>query len=104
MSADYNEGDETDETEKFKLEVTYSVVLLEPVTGENGEISGGWREWNRDHWTAGDGDATEASGSSMKSKGREVEEATDLILYLKNVGEVLTRWNGAIRAINSILP
>lgn len=80
------------------------MVLFEPITGEYGEISCGWRERNRNPRTAINFDATKAPCSLVEGKGGEVKEATNLIFKLKNVSEVLARWDGAIGAIDSILP
>lgn len=80
------------------------MVLFEPITGEYGEISCRWRERNRNHRTAINLDATKAPCSLVEGKGGEVKEATNLIFELKNVSEILARWDRAIGAIDSILP
>lgn len=82
----------------------YILISLEPVPSQNGEVPGRRREGNWNPWTAPDSDATEPSSSFLKSKWWEVEVATDLILHLENISEVLSRSDWTVSAINSILP
>ena len=40
----------------------------------------------------------------MECKGGEVEVATDLVLELHDIREVPPGWDGAVGAVNTILP
>jgi hypothetical protein len=40
----------------------------------------------------------------VHAKGREIKVATNLVLHLEHISEVLPRWDGAVCTIDSILP
>lgn len=82
----------------------YVLISLEPVPSQYGEVPGRRREGNWNPWTAPYSDATEPSGSFLKSKWWEVEVATDLIFHLESISEVLSRSDWTVSAINSIQP
>lgn len=67
-------------------------------------VSGGERERDWNTRAAVDFNAAVASGSLVESKRREVEEASDLILGLKHVREVLSRRDWTSCTISTILP
>jgi len=80
------------------------MILLEPITSQECEISTGRREWYGNDRTACDFEATKASCSLVHAKGRKIEVATNLVFHLEHVSEVLPRWDGAVGTIDSILP
>lgn len=82
----------------------YSVILDEPITREYGKISVRSWERNRNHWTARDFDSTKSPSGLVEGKGRKVKETTNLIFKLKDIGEILSWWDGTVCAIHSILP
>jgi len=80
------------------------MILLEPITSQDCEIAGRRREWYRNDRTACDFEASKASCSLVHAKGREIKVATNLVLHLEHISEVLPRWDGAVCTIDSILP
>ena len=83
---------------------TYSVISLVPVSSQYGEISCWRRKRHRNHWAASNFESTITPCCLMECKGRKVEVATNLILHLKNISEVLPWWNRTVSTIHSILP
>lgn len=83
---------------------THTVILFEPISSQYGELSSRRRKRNRNHRAASDVNATESSCCFVESKGREVEETTNLIFDLENISEVFAWRNGTGSTIDSILP
>lgn len=81
----------------------YRVLGLVPVANEDGEVSSWLRERHGNQRSAEDPDATEATGRLVESRGWEVEEASDLILHLEVVREVLARWDRAGGSVHPVL-
>lgn len=80
------------------------MVLGIPIPDEQGEIPVGRSEGDGDHVAVIDGDAAVPAGRPLEAEGREVEEASDLVLHLILVGPVPTRRDGAIGPQNPVLP
>lgn len=83
---------------------THSVISLEPVPSQHGEIPRRSRKRHRNARTAQDSDATKSPSSLVECKGGEVEKATNLVLHLKSIGHVPSRRNRTVGSIHSILP
>lgn len=81
----------------------YRVIGLVPVSNEDRVIAGRGREGDRNQRPAEDPDATEPAGGLVEGEGGEVIVASDLVLDLKDVGEVLARRDGACGSVDSIL-
>lgn len=80
------------------------MVELEPVTGQDGEITGRGVERDRDPRAAKDPDATVPARSLVERERREVVVAPDLVLELHVVGEVAPRRDRAVCAVHAVLP
>lgn len=80
------------------------MVSFEPISGQYSVIARGRGERNGDHRTAEDSNAAESARRLVEGERREVEIASDLVLNLQNVREVLSGRDRAIRAENSVLP
>lgn len=79
------------------------VVMLKPITNEEGEISSGFRERDGDARAAEDTETAKTTGSFVNGEGREIEETTDLVFDLDGISVVFTRWDWTSRPIHSIL-
>lgn len=73
-----------------------------PVSDENGVVAGGIGEGDGNAGAAEDSDGAETAGGLVEGERGEVVEASDLILHLENVGEVLPRRDWARRSINTV--
>lgn len=89
---------------KYIKKCTYSVIELEPVTGQYGEIASRGCKWNRDPRAAKDPDTTIPTSSLMECKGRKVVVAPNLVLELHDVSEIATRRDRAVCTIHPVLP
>lgn len=69
------------------------MAFLVPVTCKNGEVSGRGRKRDGNTRAAIDSDGSITTRSLVKINGREVEEASNLILSLENVCVVPSWWN-----------
>lgn len=81
----------------------YRVVRFVPIPNQDGVVAS--RIWERD-WNSRsteDPDTSETTGSFVECKRREIVKASNLILHLDYVCEILPRRNGACCSINSIL-
>lgn len=78
------------------------MICFVPISDEDGDVAGGIGEGDRDSRAAEDPDAAETAGGLMEIKRREVEEASDLVLHLENVGEVPPRRDWACRSVHTI--
>lgn len=83
---------------------TYSMISLEPVPSQDGEIPRRSRKRHRNLRTAQDSDATKPASSFVECKGREVVEAANLVFHLKKIGHVLSWRNRTVGPWHSILP
>lgn len=82
----------------------YLVIGGVPVTDEHRVLAGRRGERDGDHRSAVDADSAEATGGLVEGQRREVEEATDLVLGLHAVREVVARRDRAVGARNAVLP
>lgn len=78
-----------------KKKKCYRVVGLVPVPNENSVITIRIRKWHWNPWSAKDSNASKTSTSFVKCKRWEVVKASNLILHLKYVSEILPWCNGA---------
>ena len=78
------------------------MIGLVPVSDEDGVVAGRIGEGDRDFRAAEDSDAAETAGGLVESKRREVEEASDLVLHLEDIGEVLPRRDWACCSVHTI--
>ena len=78
------------------------MIGLVPVSDEDGVVAGRIGEGDRDSRAAEDSDAAETAGGLVESKRREVEEASDLVLHLEDVGEVLPWRDWACCSVHTI--
>ena len=83
---------------------THFVTPCIPVTNKDCEISTRSPKGNGNHYTIVHNNSSKASCCPLKVKGREVKEATNLILCLKTIGPVPSYRNGAIGPRYTILP
>ena len=72
------------------VETTCLVVLVVPVSNEEGDVTMGLVEGHRDHVAVIDDEASVAARGSLEADGGEVEEAADLVLHLELVSPVPT--------------
>lgn len=82
----------------------YSVVFGVPIASQNSEFSSRSRKGDRNYRAALNFEATEATGGLVEGQRGEVKVATDLIFHLQDISEILSWWDGAVCAINTILP
>lgn len=80
------------------------MISLVPIANQESVVGRRRIKWHRNHRSTKDLKATIAAGGLVKGKGREVEKASDLVLGLHFVCEVASRGNGAIGAVNTVLP
>ena len=78
------------------------MIGLVPVSDEDGVVAGRIGEGDRDSRAAEDSDAAETAGRLVESKRREVKEASDLVLHLEDVGEVLPLRDWACCSVHTI--
>lgn len=99
----WNKNQEQGKCKQIAIMCMYRVIRLVPISNEDGVITGrGW-EWDRYQRPTENPDATEPAGGLVERKRGEVIEASDLVLDLKDVGEVLAGRDRACGSIDSIL-
>ena len=81
----------------------YRVISLVPISNKNGVITSGIWERNRNSWSTKDPDSSKTTSSLVKSKSREIIKASNLILHLENVCEVLPWGYWACCSIYTVL-
>ena len=81
----------------------YRVISLVPISNKNGVITCGVWKWDRNSWPTKNPDSSKTTSSLVKCKRREIVKASNLILHLENVGEILPRGNWACCSIYTIL-
>lgn len=74
-----------------------------PVSDENGVITSGLGEWDRNQRPAEDLNTAKTASSLVEGKRGEIEEAAYLIFNLHFVSEVFTGRDGACGSIYSVL-
>jgi len=83
---------------------TNRMVAGVPISNKNDNVIIWGIKRNRNDGSVVYNETPKSTSSSLKMKGREVEKASNLILYLKLVSPVPLRRNGTIGAKNTILP
>lgn len=79
------------------------MICCVPISDENSEISGRLREGDGDRGAAEDPDTTVSASGFVESEGGEIVKASDLILHLHCVSEVLPRRNWTCCSVHSVL-
>ena len=80
----------------------YRVIGAVPVSDEKGVVTGGIREGDGDEGAAEDSDGAETTGGLVEGERGEIVKASNLILDLEDVGEVLSGRDGAGCSINTV--
>ena len=81
----------------------YRVISLVPISNKNGVITSGIWKWDRNSWPTKNPDSSKTTSSLVKCKRREIVKASNLILHLENVCEILPWGYWACCSIYTIL-